>query len=154
MKPPVPTLDYCFSIEARIAAPVSAGKGVLGERLHIAITGGTVSGSCLNGNILPGGSDWPVIGPDGNSRIEAHYTILTDDGVPIYVHNVGLRVSSAEALARLRAGEPVAEGEVYMRAAPRFDAPDGPHQWLREALFVSSLAPGKGAVMLDVYRIG
>lgn len=154
MTPPVPSLEYVFSIRAEIAAPVSSGKGILGERLHIAITGGTVSGPRLNGAILPGGSDWPVIAPDGNSRIEAHYTILTDDNEPIYVHNVGMRVSSAEALARLRAGEPVAEGEVYMRAAPRFDAPDGKYQWLREALFVSTLAPSKGAVALDVYRVG
>jgi len=70
------------------------------------------------------------------------------------VVNRGMRVSGAEALARLRAGLPVAPGDIYMRGAPVFDVPDGPHQGLRERLFVCSIAPAAQAVRIAVYAVG
>lgn len=151
--PVTPSLDYVFTIEAEIAPPRAAGPGPMGERLHIPITGGTVHGPRLSGRILPGGSDWPVIGPDGHSRIEARYTIEADDGTLIYVVNRGLRVSSDEVRERLRAGAAVPPDAYYMRAAPQFDAPDGPHAWLRETLFVCSIAPDANRVVIRVYRV-
>jgi hypothetical protein len=58
-------------------------------------------------------------------------------------------------LARLRAGEAVAPAEYYFRSAPRFDAPDGPHAWLRDRIFVASLAPdpAAGRIVIDVYAV-
>lgn len=153
MTPVTPGLTLAFTIEAEIDAPRSAGASPDGERLHIAITGGRVHGPRLAGHILPGGSDWPVIAPDGNSRIEARYTIQADDGTLIYVVNKGLRVSSDEVRAKLRAGETVEPSEFYMRAAPVFDAPAGPHRWLTERLFVCSLAPMGRTIRINVYEV-
>lgn len=151
--PPAPGLEYAFTIEAEIDRPRSAGPSPTGERLHIPITGGRVHGPRLEGRILPGGSDWPVIGADGVSRIEAHYTIETTDGTLIYVVNKAMRVSSPEVFANLRAGNPVSPDEYYMRGAPVFDAPTGPHRWLTERLFVCSIAPSPDAVQITVYAV-
>ena len=151
--PTAPGLEFVFRIEAEIERPRSAGASRTGERLHIPIIGGRVEGSRLHGHVLPGGSDWPVIGADGNSRIEAHYTIEADDGTLIYVVNKALRVSTPDVTARLRAGEVVAPGDYYMRGSPVFDAPDGPHEWLRENVFVCSIAPKGLAVVIDVFQI-
>jgi hypothetical protein len=151
--PVPPGVEYVFTISADIAPPRSAGAGLWGERLHIPIIGGKVSGPRLEGKILPGGSDWPVIRPDGASAITAHYSVEADDGTLIVVKNEGLRVSTPEVLARLRAGEAVDPSEYYFRTAPVFDAPDGPHQWLRESLFICSLAPRAGGVEVAVYRV-
>ncbi|WP_238367257.1 DUF3237 domain-containing protein [Mesobacterium pallidum] len=148
-----PTLEPVFTIEAEIGAARSAGASPMGERLHIPITGGQVFGPRLSGRVLPGGSDWPLIAPDGTSRIEARYTIETDDGTPIYVTNIGMRVSPPEVTARLRAGEAVAPTEYYMRGAPVFDAPAGPHRWLAESLFVCTITPGGGMVRIEVFRV-
>ncbi len=148
--PVTPGLDYVFTIEAEIDRPLTGGPSPRGERLHIPITGGRVYGPRLTGRILPGGSDWPLIGSDGHSRIEAHYTIKAEDGTPIYVVNRGLRVSSDAVRAKLRAGEPVEPHQYYMRGAPVFDAPSGPHAWLSERLFVCSLAPGRNSVNIQV----
>lgn len=150
----MPVLEPVFTIEAEVDAPRSAGIGPLGERLHIPITGGRVHGPRLTGRILPGGSDWPLVGPDGHTRVEAHYTVEADDSTLIYVENRGLRVSSPAVMARMRAGEAVPPDEYYFRAAPRFDVPDGPHQWLREALFVCSIMPQGRLIVIDVYRVG
>lgn len=153
-QPPVPELEYVFTIRADIGSVVSGGKNASGERLHIPIVGGEVRGSKLNGTILPGGSDWPLIRPDGQSEISAHYTIMADDGTPIYVENAGLRVSSPAVLERLRAGEPVDPSDYYFRTAPRFDVADGPHAWLRRRLFVASAVPEGASVEIAVFVVG
>ncbi|SLN66268.1 hypothetical protein AQS8620_03084 [Aquimixticola soesokkakensis] len=151
--PTTPALEFAFAIRAEIAPPRSGGKSPLGERLHIPITGGTVTGPRLRARILPGGSDWPLITPDGTSKICADYTIEAEDGTLILVHNEGLRASSAEVLARLRAGEKVRPEEFYFRCAPRFDVGDGPHAWLRSTLFVGSIAPQGNVIEIDVFAV-
>lgn len=148
-----PKLTHVFSIFADIATPRNAGPSPLGARLHIPITGGRVDGPKLKGRVLPGGSDWPVIMPDGNSQIDAHYSIELDDGTLIYVHNKGMRISSQDALSRVREGEELPSEEFYMFAAPVFDAPNGVHQWLRERIFVSKIKPSTESVIVDVYVV-
>jgi hypothetical protein len=151
--PDVPSLKYVFTIEADITQPRSSGSGPNGRRLHIAITGGRVFGPRLTGRVLPGGSDWPVIRPDGNSVIEAHYTIEADDGTLVYVRNRGLRVSDTATLDLVKAGKPVPTAAFYMRTAPIFDAPDGAHGWLNTCLFVCSARPLSGSVRLETFRV-
>lgn len=153
MTPVTPGLELAFTIEADIDAPRSAGAAPEGERLHIPISGGRVFGPRLTGRVLPGGSDWPVIGPDGISRVDARYSIEAEDGTMIYVVNKGLRVSSDAVRDRMRAGETVDPSEFYMRGAPVFDAPSGPHRWLAETLFVCSLAPMGRRIRIDVYAV-
>ncbi|TYL49240.1 DUF3237 domain-containing protein [Marinomonas sp. IMCC 4694] len=148
-----PRLEYAFTLIARIGAARSAGKGVSGERLHIPITGGHITGPKLQGRILPGGSDWPVIRHDGHSAVEAHYSIETEDGTLIYVVNKALRRSTPEVLARLRAGDNVPPDEFYFRGAPVFDVPDGSHQWLRESVFVCTIEPQGDAIAIAVYEV-
>ena len=147
------SFDYAFTIEAEIDQPKSAGASPLGERLHIPILGGKVFGPKLSGLIMPGGSDWPLICPDGNSRIEAHYTIKAEDGTLIYVVNKAIRVSSTAVTSLLRAGKSVSSEDYYMRGSPVFDAPDGSHKWLRETIFVCSIAPQGNKIQIDVFAV-
>jgi Protein of unknown function (DUF3237) len=146
-----PTLEFAFEIRAQIGAVQRTGPGPLGERQHIPIVGGTVAGPRLNGRILPGGSDWPLTRADGNTLIEAHYSVRADDGTLIYVHNRGLRVSSADVLERLRRGETVPAHEMYFRSAPVFDAPEGVHGWLTRHLFVATLERAIDKVRIRVF---
>ncbi|MDF2372497.1 MAG: DUF3237 domain-containing protein [Rhizobiaceae bacterium] len=151
--PVTPSLEFEFSITAEISAPKSGGSGLYGELLHIPILGGMLEGERISGKILPGGSDWPVIRKDGSSEIRASYSIETNDGVFIRIINEGLRVSSAEVMNRLRAGKKVDPSEYYFRASPRFEVSDGRYQWLREHVFVASLAPFSGGIAINVYRV-
>lgn len=151
--PSIPALQFACEIHAEISAPLSAGAGTNGERKHIAITGGTLRGPLINGTILPGGSDWLWQRVDGTAEIHAHYTVRLDDGTPVYLRNLGLRHAEPAVLARLLAREPVAPSEYYFRTAPVFDAPDGPHAWLRNRLFVGSARPAPGLVRIAVYMV-
>jgi hypothetical protein len=150
---PAPLLELAFTIRAEVGVVLRAGPGALGERQHIAILGGSVDGPMLQGTVLPGGSDWALTRFDGHTIIDAHYSVRAADGTLIYVHNRGLRVCSAEVLARLRQGEPVAPDELYFRSAPVFDAPDGPHRWLSNHLFVATLSRRPDAVVVDVFVV-
>jgi hypothetical protein len=132
-----PGLTFAMEIHAACAPAIDGGPGKRGVRRHIPIIGGHFEGPRLRGKILPGGSDWALVLADGSSAVSAHYTLLTDDGVPIYIQNHGIRVSSPAVTARLRAGEAVDWSEYYFRGAPVFDAPLGPYGWLAERLFVA-----------------
>lgn len=146
-------LDFAFEITALIGTPLTGGIGRLGQRRLIPITGGTVQGPRLRGRVLPGGADYELIRPDGNSRLEAHYGIEAEDGTPIYIVNRGLYVASADVTARLDAGENVPPAEYYLRAAPVFDAPSGPHGWLSDHLFVSTCRFTPQAVTIRVFLV-
>jgi hypothetical protein len=153
MSPAAPPLEFVFEIRAEVGPILRGAPGRGGERQHIPILGGTVHGQHMNGRILPGGSDWALSRRDGSTLIDAHYTIETDDGTPIYVHNRGLRVSSDEVLHRLRRGATVAPHEMYFRSAPVFDAPDGPHSWLSDHLFVATLRRDGATVVIEVFAV-
>ena len=125
--------EFVYEAVVEIAAPVEVGATPLGQRRYIPITGGTFEGSRLRGTILPGGADWQTSRPDGVTEGDAPYSIRTDDGTVIIVRNCGV----------------IAAGG-YMRTAPRFEAPAGPHSWLDQSQFVGSVAggprPGTGSI--------
>jgi len=151
--PTPPALSFAFTIDASIGPIGAQGSGPLGQRLHIPIAGGVVTGPALSGRIRPGGSDWALLRADGTTFIDARYTIEAQDGTLIYVQSRGLRVSSDEVLARLQAGAPVADEEVYFRCAPIFEAPDGPHAWLNQRLFVAPVRRTASGVQLQVFQV-
>ncbi|MDG2005470.1 MAG: DUF3237 domain-containing protein [Novosphingobium sp.] len=105
-----------FTID--VGEPVSVGKVAGQERRCIPLLGGSVEGQ-YSGKVLPGGTDWQVIGPDGMLEISARY-VLELDGARVEVRSDGLRSGSPEVLQRLARGEPVEASEYYFRTAMRF----------------------------------
>jgi hypothetical protein len=132
-------LQTAFVYEAivEIGAAVEVGPTPQGERRYIPITGGTFEGPRLRGTVLPGGADWQTTRPDGATELDALYSMRCDDGTVIVVRNTGI----------------AARG--YLRTAPRFEAPAGPHAWLNESQFVGSVTAGPrpGTVVIRVVRV-
>ncbi|MDQ2094045.1 DUF3237 domain-containing protein [Rhodalgimonas zhirmunskyi] len=146
-------LAFAFEIRATIGAALDGGPGRLGHRRIIPITGGTVTGPRLTGRVIPGGADYELIRPDGNSEVEAHYTIEATDGTPIYICNKGLFVAPAQVIERLDAGDPVAPSDYYFRSAPVFDAREGPHAWLSDRLFAATCRFTATEVTIRVFEV-
>jgi hypothetical protein len=146
-------LSFAFEIRATIGTPKDGGPGRLGHRRIIPITGGTVRGPRLTGRVLPGGADFELVRPDGNSLVEAHYALEAEDGTPIYIVNKGLFVAPPDVTRRLDSGQEVAPDAYYFRAAPVFDAPDGPHGWLSDRLFVSHCRFRTEEVTISVHEV-
>ncbi|MEY8840152.1 DUF3237 domain-containing protein [Cribrihabitans sp. XS_ASV171] len=146
-------LAHAFDIRALIAPPLDGGAGRNGHRRVIPITGGTVEGPRLSGRVLPGGADYELQRADGASVVEAHYTIEASDGTPIYIRNAGIFTAPADVIARVDAGETVDPDMYYFRTAPVFDAPDGPHGWLSDRLFVAEARFTPQEVTIRVYEV-
>ncbi|MCB1341341.1 MAG: DUF3237 domain-containing protein [Pseudooceanicola sp.] len=146
-------LAFAFEIRAQIGAALDGGTGRNGRRRIVPITGGSVSGPRLSGRVLPGGADYELVRADGNSAVEAHYALEAEDGTPIYIRNTGLFVAAGEVIARLDAGEDVPPSDYYFRSAPVFDAPDGPHGWLSDRLFVAECRFTAAEVTIRVFEV-
>lgn len=124
-----------------------------GQRWSINVAGGRFEGPELNGRVLPGGIENPHFRDDNVLMINARWLLETDDGVPIYVQNRGIRrgLDGDEAMIDwLRQGPPRPASDFYFRVAPTFDAPRGKYDWLTRHLFVGMLvdAPAEPGVQL------
>lgn len=153
----VPALDLAFSARLdfgdgpRVRFRPAATEFTRG---FVAVVGGEISGPLLSGHVVPySGGDWPRIWDSGLVEFEAHYLLEADDGTPIYIHNRGIAWSSPEVLARLEAGEDVAPEETYCRITPRFEAPQGPHDWLNRTVFVGVAERRGPSTRFDYYRV-
>lgn len=135
---PVPIqTEFVYEAIVEVGAPVDVGETPAGRRRYIPILGGSFQGEKLRGTVLAGGADWQTDRRDGVTEVDALYTMKTDDGTVIVVRNSGL-----------------IQGK-YLRTAPRFVAPDGPHAWLSRMQFVGTVAggPRPNTVAIRVFRV-
>ncbi len=148
-----PQLEFVCELKVLVTAPMVVGETAHGVRRVIPIAGGTFEGPKMKGEIVNGGADWQIVRKDGVAELEAHYTIKTDDGVFIYVKNVGLRVATPEVAARIGRGEQVSPNDYYFRAVPKFEAPAGKYGWLNNAIFICKGIRNPDNVTIQVWKI-
>ena len=151
--PKAPGLEYVCELKVKLSPPYVVGETPHGLRRIIPIIGGTVDGPKIKAEILPGGADWQIVRKDGVAELEAHYQMKTDDGVTIYIKNLGLRVASPEVAARIGKGEQVSPSEYYFRAIPKFEAPTGKYDWMNNALFVCTGERNPDNVSIKVWKL-
>jgi hypothetical protein len=146
-------LRRAFEIDIRVGEPVSAGAGDSGEVRVVPFASGTFTGPGLAGRLLPGGSDWQTVRPDGALEIRAHYLLETDRGERIEVVSEGVRHAPPGVLERIARGESVPANEYYFRTFIRLRtvAPRLAH--LNRTLFVSVGERTRDAVHLTVYAV-
>jgi hypothetical protein len=150
---PAPSLAYAFSVRATLAPPVEQGE-IDGKRSRfIAVTGGTVSGPRLEGEVLPGGGDWQTIAPTGLTEVWARYSIKAKDGTVIAVTNSGVRTATPEIIDKLTKGEDVDPSLYYFRTAARFDVAKGKHEWMKRTLFIARGIRKPDHVVIDFYEV-
>ena len=148
-----PELRHVFDIEAEVGPMRDLGPAPRGRRRIVPILGGTVRGSRLAGEVVPGGADWQYVRGDGVVELVARYSIRAADGTEIAVTNRGLRRAAPEVMARLARGEVVDPALVYCRTTPQFEAPAGPHAWLNESVFVGDAARLPDKVRIAVFEV-
>lgn len=150
---PAPSLTLAFSMRIEVAPPIEQGEIDGARQRFIPITGGTIAGPKLSGEVLPGGGDWQAIHPGGLAVVHARYHLKAADGTVIAIDNQGVRVASAEVTERLARGEDVDPDAYYFRTTPTFEVAAGPHAWLRRATFVARGIRRPDHVVIDVYQV-
>jgi hypothetical protein len=120
----VPALEFAFEERVTIDPAIVLGNTAFGYRQYIPITGGTVAGPKLKGQVLPGGHDFQLTYSASHcTLLSADYFLKAEDGTVIHVLNEGLSCPDApRAIFR-----------------PKIEAPKGPHEWMTQATFVATL---------------
>ena len=143
--------EHVFDATVTIGDLLNVGKSKHGERRLIPITGGTFKGADIEGVVVPGGADWQLTRPDGDTELNARYTLKTSDGVLIQVINRVLLHMSKNKEDRTGS---------YARSVIDFEAPvDSPYDWLNHSIFLGTLTipqpmpTDKPYVIIGVYRL-
>lgn len=153
--PFAPRIEHAFTISIDLVGlqwlrPTSMGA----TRAAIYAAAGTVEGPRLNGRVLPmSGGDFPLVRPNGVIDFDARYLLEADDGTIIYMQNRGYRWGSPEVMERLSKNEVVRSEEYYMRAVPKFEAPEGAHEWLSRHVFVGVAEKLPGANRIHYFVV-
>lgn len=153
MRLPEPALRRISHVHVDLGPVQTHGPTAAGLRRVIPITGGTIDGPELRGEIMNGGADWQLVRDDGTAVIDTRYTARTHDGAYIYLATSGVRHATPEVLSRLNAGEDVDPAEYYFRVVVHLEAAAPEYAWLNRTLFVAYAARHAQAVEYDLYAV-
>lgn len=128
--------DAELRLDVWVEAPVALDAQTNGPVRLVRISGGTVSGS-LSGVILPGGTDWQAIRPDGTTEIEARYLLELSDGARVELQSRGLREHGASGFW----------SSIWLRT------PDARHSALNDAQFLGLGRKEPQGVIIDLFRM-
>lgn len=149
-----PELKYVGTYEARLNSPLDL-DGPFGTRRILEIIGGelrTASGE--RGELLTGGADWLIVGPDGYGRLDVRAQVRMDDGAILYVQYNGVIELNGTVTDALAGGTATSFDDQYFRTTPRFETSDSRYEWMQQAVFVGQgrIIEGLG-VQYNVYRV-
>lgn len=120
--------EFVWEAKVKIGNMINVGESKRGVRRVIPITGGTFSGPKIKGEILPGGDDWQLVRPDGDTELNARYLMKTSDGYTFQVLN--------KALIHVDASTKT----FYCKSVLDFEAPGNcPYSFLNHAIFLGTL---------------
>ena len=129
---PEPALrtEHVWDAKVTIADTIVLGRSKHGVRRIVPITGGTFEGPNIRGEVVPGGEDWQLVRPDGDTELYARYLLKTHDGHLIQVINRVLIHAPAAG----------GKGAPYIRSVIDLEAPtDSPYDYLNHAVFLGTL---------------
>lgn len=120
----IPRVQFAFEERVTLSPTVEMGETAYGQRRYIPITGGSVVGPKLNGQVVPGGWDFQLTYKGSDcTQLSADYFLKAEDGALIHVFNEGLFCPGG--------------GQAIFR--PKLEAPKGKHEWMTRATFVATL---------------
>ena len=110
--------EHLFDMHVELQ-PAQLISTTLGTRLTFITNGGVLEGPRLQGELLPGGGDWMLVGTDQIGRVDVRATLRTHDGALIHYETRGVIKVPADGLDRLAAGEVLPFEETYVRTTPK-----------------------------------
>jgi len=145
-------VEHLFDMHVDLA-PAQPITTPVGARMTFITTGGVIDGPRLQGEVLPGGGDWLLVGGDGAGRVDVRATLKTHDDVLIHYEARGIIKVPADGLERLSAGEVLPFGETYVRTTPTFETADERYGWLSELVAVGYNVLSPNHIDYRIYRV-
>lgn len=160
-----PRLEQVFTLRAFLGKdntlPLGSVKGGA-HRYVVPVTGGFVSGSGLEAEILPGGADWLLLDTTtGTAHLDIRFQARSKDGDMIYGHYPGI-IKLDPAIEKFLQWSPEAKTTVskdhYFFTTPVFEVSSEKLKWMEQAVFLSHghfYVPGDGsqAVEYEIYKV-
>ena len=146
-------MKFIFKAHIKVASPIEIGDAGKGIRRVIPIIGGEFEGEGFRGKVMPGGADYQLIRYDGVTELLAHYTIETEDGVPIYVINKGYRHGPKEIIDKIIAGGEVPEGSYYFKTSPSFETGNEKYNFLNRTIIVGEGIRRPSEIQVTFYGV-
>jgi Protein of unknown function (DUF3237) len=125
----------------------------VGMRMVFIARGGRVEGPELEGEVLPGGGDWLLVGDDAIGRVDVRVTVRTHDSALIHYTAGGVIRIPRDGLHRLAAGERLPFEETYVRTTPKFETADERYSWLNGLVVVGHNELSKDHIDYRMYRV-
>ncbi|WP_340313654.1 DUF3237 domain-containing protein [Rhizorhabdus argentea] len=145
-------LSPLFVLEAAVDALQAIGMPGAERRVG-PMTAGRFYGRRLSGQVLPGGSDWQTIAPDGSVHLDARIVLQTDAGELIGMSFTGIRHGLPEVMARLAAGKSVKPSEYYFRIQAGFSTGAERLAWLNRIIAVGTGHRLPGGPIYNLFEI-
>jgi hypothetical protein len=145
-------VEHLFDMHVDLA-PAQPITTSVGARMTFITTGGVIDGPRLQGEILPGGGDWLLVGGDGVGRVDVRATLKTHDGVLIHYEARGIIKIPADGLQRLAAGEVLPFDQTYVRTTPTFETADERYAWLSELIAIGYNVLSPDQIDYRIYRV-
>jgi len=145
--------ELLFRGSLTLDTPQPVGDTPHGQRNIIRVTEGVLDGPRLRGKTLPMSGDWLLLRADGTGELDVRSTILTDDGVHIFMAYRGIMRATPETMGRMFAGEPISRDDLYFRSAPFFEVGAGKYSWLNSVLCVCYGTVHMPKLDIEVYEL-
>ncbi|WP_406346144.1 DUF3237 domain-containing protein [Streptomyces sp. NBC_00648] len=147
---------HLFDMVVDLDPRLPIGSGPFGRRVLFGAAGGTFHGPRLHGDVLPGGGDWALFGPDGTMRLDVRLTLRTHDGALLHMAYGGrwatppaLRDTMSDPAERHR----IDPTRYYFRTNPLFETGAEPYAWLNDAVCVGSGYLVDGGIAYKVSQV-
>lgn len=151
----VPTLEWVLSLHVLIEPADDLGACTDGQRSNYRITGGHFEGLNVRGDVLAGGADFYLQRGDGVGELDARYSLRSDQGEWINIHNLGLITLSERGRTQVAQGLwPIAEEDYHCSCTPRFQVASGRLDWLTRSVMIGKVSyPAVDRVTIHCYRL-
>jgi len=140
--------EFIWEAKVKIGSMINVGESKRGTRRIIPIIGGTFCGPKIEGEILPGGDDWQLVRPDGDTELYARYLLKTNDGYIFQIINQALMHTDNSV------------NSFYCKSVLDIEVPNNsPYNYLNHAIFLGTLTmpdlkPGdEPYVIIRMYKV-
>ncbi|KAL2212971.1 hypothetical protein CC79DRAFT_1390966 [Sarocladium strictum] len=157
----MPHLEFVYRIVCQMTVnytTIAAVPDTNISRLVLPIAGGTVSGPDIKGIIVPNsGADWAqVIGDELKqfTRLDARYTLETNDGHYILVNAKGVFQQGSNALSRVNTDPTVTQDDAEYFTHLSFESSStGPYGWMNSIVAIGVMTMFEDQPIIDCYRL-
>jgi len=146
--------EFLFEVSEELQVPEEVSATRQDPRRLINITGGSVTGPKLQGEVLAGGNHWVRVRPDGVFELDARLTLHTDDGHLVYTAYQGIVHAPPDITLRLRQGESnIDPSAYYYRTTLTFETGPQGYDWLNRTVAVGVGKRTSTGVTYSVYAV-